>query len=112
MKHVIMAAIKKVADRELFEDGLSADLHARNIDTKEEAFMLGRVDAIREVRETIEAEYARLVKPRTGQAETHDIVAAAFRIVDLVEHTIAKVGAENLGALERDALLLARFLRA
>jgi hypothetical protein len=64
MKKMVMDAIKRVEDRELFEDGLSHDLHEANVRNEQEAFMLGRMDAIREVRETIESEFAKLVKPR------------------------------------------------
>lgn len=64
MKHVILAAIKRVGNRQIFEDGLSADLHEHRIDTKEEAFMLGRVDALREVREELEATIGKMLAQR------------------------------------------------
>lgn len=45
----VETALKETYDAELFEDGVSAGLHERGIESKAEAYRLGRLDAVQEV---------------------------------------------------------------
>ena len=49
----LRAAIEGVGNQELFNDGPEADLFLQGIDSPAEAYMLGREDAINEVKEVL-----------------------------------------------------------